>query len=303
VRDVRFFLRAFESDLSAEANSTLEQIVCGFFRRRIRYFSSQICEHFHLGEYTAPDVNSVDGASVSGSMQQLEPITIEDPDPTLMPAFSIIRNFMFDGVGFRALKENVENFAERTRDYNEEVADIIIRNIHPPVKTSVMSREEEAKALHVLLGPFLCALGDEAKCCRLSASDRAGIRCIQSNVSQLSARVSNSWIRQVPLWHFYPSVLGSGNCVQSDLSPMNETNCKTKYELFEVFVCSSRGFLDLARSVAVLPYRNKWRPQWPTSRLFSSLGTGDMSSSSLRTAIAFECVSLSSFIEHSRSRG
>jgi hypothetical protein len=139
--------------------------------------SSQIYERFHLEEYTAPEVEFADKASVSGSMQQLEPVAIEEPDPTLMPAFSMTRNFMFGGIGFLALKINVENFAERTRNYNE-VADIIVRNIHPPVTTSVISKEGEAKSLYILLGAFLSALRDEAKSCSVSASHRAGIKSI-----------------------------------------------------------------------------------------------------------------------------
>ncbi|KAI4950018.1 hypothetical protein J4E91_004674 [Alternaria rosae] len=124
-KDVQFFLGAFERDLRAESDSTLQHHACAFLRRRLRYLSSEIYKHFNVEEITASGAYSPDGKSVTGSLQQLQPIDTDEPDPTLMPAFSIIREFLFDGTAYEALKENVKNFTQHTRNYGEEMVDIM----------------------------------------------------------------------------------------------------------------------------------------------------------------------------------
>jgi hypothetical protein len=246
------------------------------------------------------DADVVKEGDASG-MRMLEPVMVEEPDPTLMPDFSKIRDFMFGGVAFQALKENVENSAQRARDYNEEMADIIVRNIHPPTMTSLMSGRRTKKhctkgteALRELLGEFLFDLKDEAGPYTLSASDRAGIKTIQTSISQLTARVSTFWTRKVPLWQLYPTVTRADGCRQSNPLPTDKVDSKTDCELFEAFVCSSRAFLDLAGSVAGVPRTNTRKSRWRWSSQPFSLRSGEMLALG-RMAIPFECVSSSYF--------
>lgn len=297
VKDVKFFLRAFESDLREAANSTMEHHACAFLRSRIRYLSSQICERFNLKESAAPDLIIIDDEKAAKSTQQLQPITLEDPDPTLMPPFSMIRSFMFAGVAFRSLKENVKNFTQNTRDYLEEVTDVISKNIHPPdlalAKSSLV--EENTRPLREILEAFLSALEKEAILCNLSASNRVGIKSLQSDTWQLTARVGAFWTSGVPLWHFYPPVPvpGKGSCGQSDVLSKDDGGRRSEYEMFEAFICSSSAFLDLAQSVARLSRKSEWKSRLPQSiALFCSQGTSATPPSHLgKTAISFDCVS------------
>jgi hypothetical protein len=295
VKDVRFFLRAFEIDLREAADSAIEYHACAFFRSRIRYLSSQICERFNLKESAALDHFLIDDEEAPASVQQLQPVTLDEPDPTLMPPFSRIRSFMFGGFAFQTLKENVKNFTQNTRDYLGEVTNIIIKNIHPPdmasAKLSLVG--ENPGSLSEILGMFLPALEKEAILCNLSASDRVGIKNIQSDTLQLKTRVSTAWTSEVPLWHFYPPVPGNSTCLQPNFLSTKDLECKSEYEIFEEFICSSGAFLNLAHSVTGLSQKDNWALR--LSRflaLFYSQGTSAISSSYLdKTAISFECVS------------
>ncbi|KAH6865714.1 hypothetical protein BKA58DRAFT_461671 [Alternaria rosae] len=217
-KDVQFFLGAFERDLRAESDSTLQHHACAFLRRRLRYLSSEIYKHFNVEEITASDAYSPDGKSVTGSLQQLQPIDTDEPDPTLMPAFSIIREFLFDGTAYEALKENVKNFTQHTRNYGEEMVDIMVRNVHPPSKHLGSPPNVDATRLFNLFNIFLADLAKEAEIHMISASDRAGIKSVHEKLSKLAARLNALWTDQVPSWHFYPLIPTNNGC-RSFMSP------------------------------------------------------------------------------------
>jgi hypothetical protein len=190
-KDVRFFLRAFEMDLRANANNTLEHHTCAFFRSRIRYFSSQICERFDLRE-----TEDETASEPPGSVQT---VTMEEPDLTLMPPFSRIRNFLFGGEPFQGLKDNVKNFTvNNTRDHLGEMINIVTRNIHPPemILGGVSSMEEIEKSLRRQLQTFVLALAEEADLSNLSASDRNGIRSVNCNMETFSREIGAYWIQK-----------------------------------------------------------------------------------------------------------
>jgi hypothetical protein len=163
VKDVQFFLAAFESDLRAEADYTPQYHACAFLRRRLRHISSRIYEHYDIEEkFSSGDVLSND-EHVSGSLQRLEPIGLDELDSTLMPAFSSIQDFLFNGLAYQSLKENIRNFAQHTRNHDEEMIDIILRNIHPPKAVSHRFKDKWAEVRRAHLSRFLFCLELEAE--------------------------------------------------------------------------------------------------------------------------------------------
>jgi hypothetical protein len=296
VKDVRFFLGAFETDLRKAADSTMEHHACAFLRSRMRYLSSRICERFNLEETTAPGLLSIDDETTSKSIQQLLPVTLDEPDPTLVPAFTAIRNFIFGGVAFQALRENIRNFTQSRRDYRGEMTDIITKNIHPP-DLDLVQLSKIAGPLHKNLEAFLRALLTEAMLCDLSAGDRVGIKNLQVDTEQLTVSVSAFWTRNVPIWHFYPPILGKRSCGQSDFLSSEDRDGRSEYEIFEEFICSSKAFLHLSQSVARLSRKNNWKRRLSQyiQRLYTHSTSAIPSFIPGRTAIFFECVSTSCF--------
>jgi hypothetical protein len=291
-RDVRFFLKAFEVDLRANAGTSLEQQTCSFFRSRIRYLSSQICERFNLVENEDETILKV--------MEPLALVTVDEPDPASMPTFSKIRNFMFGGDSFQGLKDNVRNYTQKPRDYIREMVDVITKNIHPPVPAiaSAWESEKYERCLHLHLEVFLLALAADADLCNLSASDRIGIESLLDKVSEISTRIRSCWTHKLPMWHFYPPIIKGDRCTQSVL--LMEVD--SSYEAFETFTSSSSAFLDLARGLAS---RTQNTPQatgavkssTPIKIIPNPLAVTIPNPSAVTAPISYQCVSL--FCTHS----
>ncbi|KAH8636771.1 hypothetical protein IG631_08606 [Alternaria alternata] len=257
VKDVQFFLAAFESDLRAEANSTPQYHACAFLRRRLRHISSRIYEHYDIEEnFSSGDVLSND-EHISGSLQRLEPIGLDELDSTLVPAFSSIQDFLFNGLACQSLKENIRNFAQHTRNHDEEMIDIILWNIHPPKAVSHRFEDKWAEVRRAHLSRFLFCLELEAEEHKLSASDRAGLKKIRQHPFQLIMRVMTSWTSEIPSWHHYPLIPGIDSCLTCGYVSGTTTYSQTEIESFETFVCSSEAFLTLARTISGLPHKNR----------------------------------------------
>jgi hypothetical protein len=287
VKDVRFFLRAFEIALRDKADSTLEHHTCAFLRSRIPYISSQICDRFGL-------LDDVDNKP-SDRPASLQPITIDEPDPTLMPSFAKVRHFLFDGSQFQALKDNIKNFSQNTRDHCGEMADILIKNLHRPEKILETSFAEDS--LRTQLDTFLSALANEAALAKVSAYDRAGIKSLQGDVHlhALTREVWSAWTHDVPVWHTYPPVISSIGCTLSEGS-VGFLEYNLDCENFEAFTCSSRSFLDLARCLSGL--RGTEKPSENSlpisSAQRSSINARPFASESRsKDKLKFECVGLS----------
>jgi hypothetical protein len=114
VKDVRFFLKAYEADLTEAADSTLQLHLCAAFRTRIRYILSQICEHFNLKEVedVCLDLKESDHVAMA---ETLQPVTQDELDSAYIPPFEWVRGFMFDGDPYSALKETIKNYT-KTRE-------------------------------------------------------------------------------------------------------------------------------------------------------------------------------------------
>jgi hypothetical protein len=187
-KDVRFFLRAFETNLRAIANATLEYHASSFFRTRIRYISSRICERFGLSE--TPTTEDSDQANYRVALG-LETIEMDELDPTLMPPFSKIRDFMFGGDVYRGLQDDIRNFTDKPRDYISETMDIIVKYVHPPEQLvgSNFPVQEDDNALRNLLNTFLLSLTTEAGLRSVSATDSVGIKEAKANILDLTSRL------------------------------------------------------------------------------------------------------------------
>jgi len=296
VDDIHFFLGAFERDLRSEADSTLQHHTCAFLRRRLRYLSSKIYEHFNVEKTTALGAYLVDEKNAFGSLQRLQLIDLNDADPILMPAFSKIREFLFDGTAYKALKDNVRNFARHTRNYEDEMADIVIRHIHPPE----MGWKSPSNG-DLLLDVFLTDLAREAKIHMLSDSDRAGIKSTRDKLSKLSTEINAAWTQQVPAWHFYPLIHASRSCASSMTSQEDMTEKQREVASFETFACSSRAFLQLARSFAPNTCKTTCEPSCVPSSRVDKVGE-EVHSGPHITSIRFACVSLSCSETHLLSR-
>jgi len=259
-KDVQFFLGAFERDLRAQSDSTLQHHACASLRCRLRYLSSEIYKHFNVEEITTSDSYCPDNESVTGSLRQLQPIGTDEPDPTLMPAFSVIREFLFDGTAYEALKENVRNFAQHTRNYRKEMVDIMVRNLHPPSEHLGSPRNVDSPRLFNLFDVFLADLAKEAEIHMISASDRAGIKSVHEKLSKLAARIYALWTDEVPSWHFYPLIPSSSSCESFTSSSANVIESQGEVETFETFVCSSRAFWCLTKSVSPHAYKITCEP-------------------------------------------
>jgi hypothetical protein len=245
--------------------------------------------------------SSTTGVHISSgeNLDQLRAITLEEPESTLMPPFSMIREFMFDGLAFQTLKDNVKSFARPSRYHLEELSEFITKYIHPPGASSaaLLRRQEYHRILREVLRVFLAALEKEAVAHNISATDRAGIKNVQGELSQFTTRVTTFWVREVPSWHFYPLVPVSDTTarVQSNLSSTEDIEWKPDFEAFEAFVCSSSAFLHLVQSISMFPdvpwetYREKGL-SWGSS-LFYNWGKNETPSLPHKTAISFECVS------------
>jgi hypothetical protein len=304
IKDVQFFLGAFERDLRAEADSTIQFHACAFLRGRVRYFSSKIYERFNPGGGFNSGIFLADEENASGSLQYLQLIDMDEPDPTLMPAFPMIREFLFNGTAYEALKENVRNFSKHTRNYEEELVDILLRNIHPPTASLAHSLEQDATRLRKLLDVFLTDLAVEARLRMLSASDRVGIRSVRGKLLQLSARVNALWTREVPSWHSYPLIPGGSSCVSASTSPANNTDTKGEVDTFETFVCSSKAFWCLARSCAPYSHKNFSEPSHdlPLKLREMQITKDRLFSSPCNVEIKFGCVSFHSIRLSSHAR-
>lgn len=235
IKDVRFFLRTFEMDLRANSDNTLEHHTCSFLHSRIRYLSSQICERFRIPDFEDADVSFE-------STESLQVVTVETPDPTLMPPFAAIRNFLFCGDPYRGLKDNIRNFTQTAHDPFGEMLDILTKNIHPPEKILRETCSEDMLCDHI--STFLSALIEEAAIVKLSASDIAGIKSLGSHVRKLATKARLFWASESPVWHFYPPVISTIECASSNTDDML-VEANAKYESYEVFVVSSRAFLIL----------------------------------------------------------
>jgi len=298
VKNVQFFLGAFERDLRAEADSTLQHHACAFLRQRLRYLSSKIYEHFNTDDIAVPGAYLPGEKSASGSLQQLHSIDLDETDPALMPAFCEIREFVFKGTAYETLKENIRNFAQRARNYEEELAEILVKNIHPPTASLRLSFREDVTPLCNLLSVFLSDLAREAELYMLSASDRVGINGAQNKPTHLSSKIVASWTDEAPLWHFYPLIHGNRSCLSSMTPQKNSTEIRGKVEAFERFVCSSRAFWNLTRSFAPASLKNVCEPSHVlSSKAEGRQSTGDKFFSAPRIVeIKFGCVSSASCI-------
>ena len=301
VKDVHFLLGAFERDLRAEADSTLQHHTCAFLRHRLRCLSSEIYEHFNVEKTTALGAYLADKKNAFGSLQRLQPIDLNDPDPILMPAFSKIREFLFDGTAYKALKENVRNFARHTRNYEDEMADIVIRHIHPPRIGFMNPSNGNQARLTYLLRVFLANLAREAEFYMLSASDRARIKSTRDKLSKLSAEINAAWTQQVPFWHFYPLIHASSSCASFMTSPEDMTEKQCEVASFETFVCSSGAFLHLANSFALSAYETILEPGYVMSSRVDKEGE-EVHPRPHIIKSTFRCVSFSCSTTHSLTR-
>jgi hypothetical protein len=279
MRDVRFFLRAFEADLRETADSALEIHVCEIFRRRIGYFSSQISKYFDINENNI-DLKIHDPMSTTDT---LPPMTLEDLDPTNIPPFELIRSFMFDGLSFATLKENIRNYARSTRNYVGEMNDILTKNIWPcdtAALVKALNRDAAGDFLGIL-EVFTFDLLQEAIDTRASATDLKGIKSLDEDIEKIMAYVSSYWSTARPTWHYLPPVLLKEGGSPIDLQEIGlERN--VEYETFQTFVCSSVAFSNLASAIsqfsydgsqqvkitsflASFPHKNKAEPASPAS--------------------------------------
>lgn len=299
-KDVRFFLRAYELSLRAAADSNIERHTCTFLRGRLRYLSSRICKHFKLEEKPEPDAYD---NSTSKDVNHFDVVTLDEPDPTLMPPFQRVRAFLFDGVAYEALKGNLRDFAQNKRNYLEEIVGIIERNIHPPTKDigkllsiKPYSLAKFSKALSTSVAIFVRQLANEAAICKLPASDRIGTRELveDDGIVQIHARLMQLWGKGTPAWHFYPLIPGDGSELTysrpgGNLEPGGDSAC----EIFESFVSSSHALLDLA-SACMGPFQKS-----NVEESSMPLGDGPVSEAMVcRTKISFTCVSLIEFKFH-----
>jgi hypothetical protein len=226
-------------DLRATARTPWKQQTCSFFWSRIRYFSSQICEHLNLVEN--------EEELILEPMEDLAILAASELDLASMPSFSKIQNFMFGGNSYQGLKDNMRNLAQNPRDYIGEMVDIITKNIHPPIPNCATAWKSKGyeHTLHDNLDRFLLALANDADLDNLSASDRIGIKSLQSDVNEVRTRLGAFWMRKLPVWHFYPPIVKSDKfapCVMA-------LDASSEYEIFEAFTTSSSAFLNLARSL------------------------------------------------------
>lgn len=252
-KDVRFFLRAYELSLRAQADSNIERHTCTFLQSRLRYLSSKICERFQLAESHELGLDS-DG--ITKEAKDLDAVALDEPDPTMMPSFPNIESFLFGGVAYEALKGNLRDFGHDKRDFLEEVVDIIARNIHPPAQQAAAlaylkpwSSATVFETLSTSVDSFVKQLAEEAVECKLSASDRIGTRNLLEGggAAQIHAKLMELWDGGVAVWHFYPLISGDGKefgC--SDLSRHEESEAVSAPDVFRAFVCSSRALLGLA---------------------------------------------------------
>jgi hypothetical protein len=299
-KDVRFFLRAYELSLRAAADSNIERHTCAFLQSRLRYLSSTICKHFHLHESQNLDH---DDAGTMNDVRELHEVAIDEPDPALMPSFSRVRSFLFEGVAFEALKGNLRDFGRNKRDYLEEVIEIVLQNIHPPTRDFAQlayvkrwSLGNFSEALNILAATFVRQLADEAIECNLSASDRIGIRKLAEcgGIAQIHTRLIKLWNSDVPPWHLYPLIPGDGNDLGCFRSESNlEAQRDSDFEVFKIFVCSSRALLDFANA-CLEPFQKSRvavSPIMPEDCLCTEATVR-------RTKIKFTCVSLNTFHLH-----
>lgn len=298
VKDVQFFLAAFESDLRTEADSTLQYHACAFLRRRLRHISSRIYEHYDIEEkFSSGNILSND-EDVSGSLERLEPIGLDEPDSTLMPAFSSIQDFVFKGVAYQSLKENIRNFVQHTRNHEQEMVDIILRNIHPPKAVSHRFENDWAKVRRAHLSRFLSCLEIEAEEHKLSASDRAGLKKVRQHPFQLIMRVMTSWTSEKPSWHHYPLIPGIDSCLTYGDVSGTTIYSQTEIESFETFVCSSEAFLTLARTISGLPHKNRRKSGcvvWQQGLNAQTPSDGNLRKDVYDT-ISYDCVSFSDLL-------
>ncbi|KAH3968112.1 hypothetical protein HBH98_071450 [Parastagonospora nodorum] len=162
-----------------------------------------------------------------------------------MPPFDRIRNFMFLGESFQALKDNVKNFTKNARDPRGEMLNILKKHLHPP---KWVTTDENAKnIIQSLLEVFLQALAKEAASDKLSASEGAGIVTLQRNVNVLAVQVQDFWTQDVPLWRFYPLMVSKSRIGKSS-GIMNSLAVDPKYER------NVRKFYDFKQRVSKLDY-------------------------------------------------
>lgn len=244
LKDIRFFLTTFESDLRITANSPLEFHACTFLRNRIRYLSSQIRERFHILQLQLPDRDVKDESHDTKPSDTLPPITPED-DITFVPSFDTIRHFLFHGVPYVALKENIRNYTRNTRDYREEMKVILAKNI-PITDASAMKNSISRDKLgdfYGILGVFLVDLTLEAVN-SVSSSDICGLENLRSSIMELGDHLKTFWTLGKPTWYYHDLIPGAGGGLKPGaLDPGLES--QPEYENFQAFVCSSKAFCVL----------------------------------------------------------
>ncbi|KAF2184714.1 hypothetical protein K469DRAFT_178678 [Zopfia rhizophila CBS 207.26] len=250
IKDVRFFLRTFESDLRIAATSAVEFQACLILRSRIAYFSSQIHKHFNISD-VGPPVDQEGQSTVTPENTQA--ISPDELDLGFIPPFQTIQRFMFDGIPFATLRENIRSCARTHRDHNNEIVDILLKELSlRPMEWRAMSashRPDAEGALHTILQTFILNLFHESISSKISVFDINGVEALKSNVKELKNQFKEFFDPKKPDWYYCELVPREGINSKIGLQNTELERC-SESEDFRQFVCRSKAFASLKEMIS-----------------------------------------------------
>ncbi|PSN71568.1 hypothetical protein BS50DRAFT_570896 [Corynespora cassiicola Philippines] len=228
VKDVRFFLRAFERSLRESANTILEAQVCSFIRHRIPYLSARIYEHFNFhrsSNFSTDDIpeNRADKTETwSKAIGDMDP----EYDHAFIPSFDTIRGFLFDGQPFDIMKENLRNYVRNNIGFNREIQDVLSKEIgfsrgywtrvelcfNPSRLTLRSLGKNRAVLLSAVFDTFLQLLQHEAITSKISVDHIEGLQDLDA--VQIERHFIQYWARPIPQWHYTPLEPGKNSSLK-----------------------------------------------------------------------------------------